>query len=161
EIEDPTRKQRQLLERWVAALKQIPAVEVIWLEGSLVDDRANPWSDIDLRIALADQEYERLWVLDRARLLEGLGAHLLLWTAGCVRAVTTEGIIVELGARKSSELASLELYEWKILFHQLPAGPPAFRRLPERSTAETWPGTPATVASVRRRTRFILLNLAI
>jgi predicted nucleotidyltransferase len=46
--------QHRLVERWVASLTQLAGVETIWLEGSLVDDRANPWSDVDLRVALAD-----------------------------------------------------------------------------------------------------------
>jgi hypothetical protein len=91
-------------------LAQLPAVEVIWLEGSLVDDRANPWSDVDLRMALADDAYAQLWETDRAPLLEALGEYLLLWNKGFVRAVTAEGIVVELAALKVSELGSQELY---------------------------------------------------
>src|SRR5712692_7228163 len=99
-------EQHRLVERWVASLVQLPAVEVIWLEGSLVDDRANPWSDVDLRIGLADDAYAQLWETERAPLLEALGEYLLLWNKGFVRAVTAEGIVVELAARKVSELTS-------------------------------------------------------
>src|SRR5438093_4116693 len=159
--EQGAHEQHRLVERWVASLSQLPAVEVIWLEGSLVDDRANPWSDVDLRIALADDVYAQLWETDRAPLLEALGEYLLLWYKGFVRAVTAEGIVVELAARKVSELASQDLYEWKFLFCRLPAGPPRFEKLPERSVAETWPGEPVSVEDVRRRSHFALLNLAI
>jgi hypothetical protein len=72
--------QQRLAERWVTSLAQLPAVEVIWLEGSLVDDRANPWSDIDLRIAIADDAYELLWQDNRAAVMEGLGEHRFLFS---------------------------------------------------------------------------------
>src|SRR5438094_433068 len=124
--------QHRLVERWVASLAQLPAVQVIWLEGSLVDDRANPWSDIDLRVAVTDEGYAQLWETDRAPLLAGLGEYLLLWNKGFVRAVTAEGIIIELAVRKVSELASKELYEWKFLLSRLPTGPPQFHQLPKR-----------------------------
>jgi predicted nucleotidyltransferase len=153
--------QHAVLDRWVASLAQLPAVRVIWLEGSLVDGRANPWSDIDLRLGIDDEAYEAQWEKDRSDLLEGLGEHLLLWDRGFVRALTTDGIIVELGALKTSELEGRELYEWKVLFDRRPEEPPAFKKLPERSTAETWPGPPVTVEDVHNRTLFILHSLAI
>src|SRR5438067_10561921 len=127
--------QHQLVERWVASLASLPAVEVIWLEGSLVDDRANPWSDIDLRVAVTDEGYMQLWETDRTPLLEALGECRLLINSGFVRALTAEGIIAELLVHKTSEIQELELYEWKLLFHRLPDGPPRFRKLPLRSTA--------------------------
>src|SRR5437867_61639 len=102
--------QHRLVERWVASLAQLPAVEVIWLEGSLVDDRANPWSDIDLRVAVSDVGYVQLWETDRTPLLEALGECRLLINSGFVRALTAEGIIAELLAHKTSEIQGLELY---------------------------------------------------
>src|SRR5260370_28154074 len=144
-------EQHRLVERWVASLAKLPVVEVIWLEGSLVDDRANPWSDVDLRIALADEAYAQLWETDRTPLLEALGDYLLLWNKGFVRAVTAEGIVVELAARKVSELSSQELYEWKFLFSRLPAGPPRFEKLPGRTGAETWPAHPVGIGDLRPR----------
>src|SRR3712207_6180562 len=124
--------QRRLLERWVAALARVPSVELIWLEGSLVEDRANPWSDIDLRVCLDDAGYETLWEAEegRASLLEGIGEHLLLWNQGFMRALTAEGIVVELAVRRASEVEGLELYEWKFLLNRRPEGLPAFRKLP-------------------------------
>jgi hypothetical protein len=59
--EHGAQEQHRLVERWVASLARLPAVEVIWLEGSLVDDRANPWSDVDRRIAFADDVYGQFW----------------------------------------------------------------------------------------------------
>ena len=86
-----------LIEQWVGSLAQIPAVDVVWLEGSLVGNRATPRSDIDLRLAIADAAFTQLWETDRAPLLEGLGEHLSLLTS-FVRALTADGIIVEAGA---------------------------------------------------------------
>jgi hypothetical protein len=153
--------QQRLLERWVEALSQLPAVDVIWLEGSLVDGRAHPWSDIDLRIALADEAYDRLWEQNQSSLLEGLGEHLVLWDSGFVRAVTTEGIIVEVAALKTSELPSQELYEWRFLLNRLPEGSPRFRKLPARSTAETWPSPPVAADDVRKKTAVMIHVMAL
>jgi hypothetical protein len=154
-----TQVQLATLERWVASLCQLPGVEVIWLEGSLVDDRANPWSDIDLRLGITDDAYDQLWVNNRSAIMEGLGEYLYLWNEAFIRAVTGEGIIVELAARKVSELPAKELYEWKILFNRLPDGP-HFTKLPERSIAESWPCPPVTVNDVRERTKLVIHYMA-
>ncbi len=158
--EHGARAQHRFVERWVASLTQLPGVETIWLEGSLVDDRANPWSDVDLRVALADDAYEQLWMKDQASLLQGVGEYLLLVEGGFVRALTAGGFVIELLALKSSEIGSLELYEWKLLFDCRPGGPPAFRKLPARSTAETWPGPPVSVDDIHSRTKFALYMMA-
>ncbi|MDQ5852695.1 MAG: hypothetical protein M3380_11625, partial [Chloroflexota bacterium] len=113
-----------------------------------------------MRFAIADEAYEQLWEKDRTPLLEGLGDYLLLVNT-FVRALTAEGIIVELWSYKTSELASLELYEWEFLLCRLPEGEPAFKKLPERSVAETWPDTrPLAVDEVRNLTNMFLLVLA-
>jgi hypothetical protein len=156
-----TETQRAIVERWVAFLSQVAGVEVIWLEGSLVDDRAHPWSDIDMRLGIADEVYDQLWEGDRLQLLAGLDEHHVLWNLGFIRAVTSEGVVVELAGRKVSELASQELYEWKFLFNRLPDGPPAFRKLPERSTAETWPAPQASDSDVLNHTNVILHLMAL
>jgi hypothetical protein len=153
--------QHRLVERWMTSLAQLPAVQVIWLEGSLVDDRANPWSDIDLRVAVTDEGYAQLWETDRAPLLEALGEHRLLINGGFVRALTAEGIIAELLVLKASEIQGLELYEWKFLFHRAPDGPPCFKKLPMKTTAETWSGPPVSVEDVRNRTWFALYLMAL
>jgi hypothetical protein len=160
-VTDGILPQQRVLDRWVAALRQLPAVDVLWLEGSLVDDRAHPWSDIDLRIAIADEAFDQLWEQDRAPLLDGLGEHLVLWDTGFVRAVTAEGIIVEVAALKTSDLPSQELYEWKFLLNRLPEGSPQFRKLPARSTAETWPSPPVTVDDVRKKTAVMIHVMAL
>ncbi len=171
---DSTTRQWALIRRWLADLKEIPAVDVVWLEGSLVDGRGNPYSDIDIRFAIADEEYEQLWTRptrfavdasspDLAQgpstLLAGLGNYLLLETA-FVRALTADGLLVEAGAIPTSQTDGLELYEWEILFSRLPQGAPAFRQAPNLPPAQAWPETePLTPAYVWQRTKFLLLMM--
>lgn len=153
-------KHRALIDRWAGALSRFPEVDAVWLEGSLVDGRAAPGSDIDLRLAIADDAYERLWLADRAALLAGLGeCHLLLDTF--VRALTADGIVVEAWAHRTGALPSLALHHWQFVFCRLPGGEPEFRRLPALSAAETWPDPePLTVQAVRDLTNMWLLSLA-
>ena len=132
-------EQRQIIDRWVASLAQIPEVDIVWLEGSLVENRgAVPGADIDMRIGIADEAYERLWIQDKAQLLAGLGSTLRLIDRGWIRAVTKEGVIVELAVRPGSEVRGLELHDWEILLNRLPAGEPSFIKLPHKTPAETW-----------------------
>jgi len=149
-----------LLSRWLESLAGLPAVEAVWLEGSMGRGQANLASDIDLRIALADTAYIELWETDRGPLLRGLGEYLLLENT-FVRALTSEGIIIELWAYRTSELPTLELYEWTTLLWRVPADTPALRRLPLRTPAETWPDErPLTVEDVRKLTNLFLMLLA-
>lgn len=153
-------KQQALLAHWLAALQTVPEIDLIWLEGSLAAERANASSDIDIRFGIADAAYEQLWARERTPLLAGLGEYLLLENS-FVRALTAEGVIVEAAAYPTSQLNTLELYEWKILFSRLPAGEPSFRQLPELNPAETWPDMePLTPALVRFRTNFAFLIMA-
>ena len=155
-----TVRQWSLLRQWIDGLRDLPAVEVVWLEGSLARGQGNPSSDIDIRFGIADAEYENLWKKDRTPLLMGLGSYLLLETR-FVRALTSDGIIVEATAYPSSELEGLELYEWEILFNRLPADHLNFKRLPERSPAEVWPVyDELTVDVVRGLTNMHLLLMA-
>ena len=169
-----TARQWELIRRWLADLKEIPALDVVWLEGSLADGRGTPYSDIDIRFAIADEEYEQLWpgptqqendAMDPLeargpiRLLAGLGDYLLLETA-FVRALTSDGLLVEAGAVPTSQTDGLVLYEWEILFSRLPAGAPAFRRAPKLPPDQVWPETEAlTPASVWQRAKMLLLMM--
>lgn len=89
-------KQERILARWVPTLAQIPTVQVAWLEGSLVDGRGDPGSDIDIRVGIADDAFAHLWEEDRTALLSGLGEHLLLHNEEYVRALTQDGVLIEL-----------------------------------------------------------------
>ena len=169
-----TARQWELIRRWLADLKEIPALDVVWLEGSLANGRGTPYSDIDIRFAIADEEYEQLWsgpaeqendawdpleARGPTRLLAGLGEYLLLETA-FVRALTSDGLLVEAGAVPTSQTDGLVLYEWEILFSRLPAGAPAFRRAPKLPPDQVWPETEAlTPASVWQRAKMLLLMM--
>jgi len=154
--------QWQIIERWIAALTLIPEVDVVWLEGSLVDNRNPvPGADIDIRIALADAAYERLWAADKTAILAGLGNILRLIDRDWIRAVTQAGVIVELAVFKTSALDGLALHDWEILFSRLPAGQPNFVKLPALSPAEQWSETQdCTPAFVWRQTEMIMTALA-
>ena len=169
-----TARQWSLVRRWLAELKEIPALDLVWLEGSLADGRGTPYSDIDIRFAIADEDYERLWqgptqqeydasdprkIKGPSRLLAGLGDYLLLETA-FARALTSDGLLVEAGAIPTSQATGLELYEWEILFSRLPDGAPAFRQAPKLPPDQVWPDTePLTPASVWQRAKFLLLMM--
>jgi hypothetical protein len=149
-----------LIERWVGSLSHVPAVDVVWLEGSLVGDRATPRSDIDLRLAITDAAFTELWKTNRTPLLEGLGEYLPLVTS-FVRALTLDGIIVEAGAYRTSEISSLALHEWRVLFSRLPAGQPDFQQLPPATPTELWPSRETlTPKLVRELTNQWLTNMA-
>jgi len=60
ETDEALAPQRGILDRWLASLRRLPAVELVWLTGSLAADDAAPGADIDVRFALADPEYDRL-----------------------------------------------------------------------------------------------------
>ena len=49
--------------------------------------------NIDIRFAIADEDYDHLWKVERTLLLAGLGDYLLLETA-FVRALTAAGWLV-------------------------------------------------------------------
>src|SRR5262245_17213126 len=96
--------QRLVIGRWLEGLQQIPEVMLVWLEGSLVDERrANPGADIDVRLAISDEAYEQLWQADKQQILAGLGPILRLIDADWIRALTVEGIVVEIAVYRASE----------------------------------------------------------
>lgn len=160
-MSEKLKKQKALLDRWMKSLIKLPEIDLIWLEGSLVDERrANPVSDIDIRFGISDDAHEQLWKKDPTPLLEGMGEYLPLeWHWRFLTA--TEGLIVEIMAFKTSQLEGKELFEWEILFSRLPEGQPQFKKLPEKSAAELWPNRDEyTVERIRRLTRTYLLVLA-
>ena len=154
-------KQKALLDRWMKSLIKLPQIDVIWLEGSLVNGgRANPVSDIDIRFGIRDDAYEQLWGEDPTPLLEGMGEYFpLVWPWRLLTAL--EGLVVEIMAFRTSELGGKELFEWEILFSRMPEGEPKFKNLPKRSLAETWPDEEEiTVEKVQNLTKSYLLMLA-
>lgn len=132
-----TTKQWRIINHWLTALQALPAIDAIWLEGSLASGRGNAGSDIDLRLAIADGAYEQLWAHDRTPILAGLGEHVVVETK-IIRAITIDAVTVEVGAIKTSEVNGQERYEWEILFSRLPAGQPHFVKTAEQSAAQAW-----------------------
>ena len=56
-MDNMPKKQQELLERWMKSLIEIPEIDLIWIEGSLVDlKRANPVSDIDIRFGISGKQ---------------------------------------------------------------------------------------------------------
>ncbi len=171
---EATSRQWSLIRSWLADLKKIPALDLVWLEGSLADGRGSPYSDIDIRFAIADEKFEQLWQkpLRKANaesnpftasgpveLLAGLGEYLLLETT-FVRALTSDGLLVEAGAIPTSQAGEQELYEWEILLSRLPVGAPPFRKASILPPHEVWPEKePLTPTSVWQRAKFLLLMM--
>ena len=54
--------------------------------------------NIDIRFAIADEDYDHFWKVERTLLLAGLGDYLLLETA-FVRALTADGWLVTASPR--------------------------------------------------------------
>lgn len=154
---DPLERHRRLLERWVASLAGVAAVELVWLTGSLAADDPAPGADIDMRLAIADAAYDRLWKADKGPLLEGLGEYLVLLDRGYVVLQTAEGVTMDLWAVPSSQAATIDAYEWKVLLNRLPSGQPLFRQAPGRRPAETWPAPPPSHDELRQHVRLIFL----
>lgn len=169
-----TARQWALIRSWLADLREIPALDLVWLEGSLADGRAGPYSDIDIRFAIADESFEQLWQrpllgasrsadpwLQKgpSRLLAGLGDYLLLETS-FVRALTANGLLVEAGAIPTSLAAGKELYEWEILFSRLPPDAPGFLVTSNQTPQDAWPDRePLTKAFVWERAKFLFLMM--
>lgn len=154
--------QKAILDRWLVALAAIPEVEIVWLEGSLVEKtKANVGSDIDARLGIADGAFSRLWEGDKQFVLAGLGEMLRLIDRDWIRGLTQEGVIVEISARPTSQLDGLVLTEWEILLNRLPVGQPHFVQAPKKSASETWPTHQAVDrAYVWRQTEIAMVMLA-
>lgn len=154
------KKQRALLARWLLQLEAIPEIDVVWLDGSLANDaNANPASDIDIRVAIRDEDFDRVWVDDPGKLLGGLGRRIAL--DGNWRHLTWEGILVEINVFKTSQISGMAFPDWEILFSRLRESDFAFERLPERPPSEVWPETDElTIELVERWTKVFLLAMS-
>jgi len=118
-------KQRALLDFWLPHLREFREIDLIWIEGSLVEpERENPGSDIDIRFAIKDEAYDELWDSNRHKIFESLGD---CYPLAPFRIVTEVGVLIEFDAYRTSEVLNLELYEWEFLLNRLPDGQPNFR----------------------------------
>ena len=154
-----TQPQRDLLDRWIPDLEKVPSIDLVWLDGSLANNSyANPNSDIDIRIAIRDEDYDRIWRDNPSVILDGLGKRISL--AGNWRQLTWDGVIVEIMAFRTSELTGMKFPDWEILFSRL-TDTPGFQKLPERSPREIWPETEELSQElVTRWTKVFLLAMA-
>lgn len=128
----------ELIDRWLEKLEKTEGVDLVWLEGSLVNNpQPNPAADIDIRFGIADEHYDRLWKTGPPPLLNGLGDYLPL--QGYWRLFSKSGIIVEIMAHKWTDLENLEPHDWEILYARSSETTPAFIQSEHRPPAETWP----------------------
>ena len=87
--------------------------------------------NIDIRFAIADEDYDHLWKVEQTLLLAGLGDYLLLETA-FVRALTADGLLVEAAAMPMSKTDGLTLYEWCLVGYPWPPAVRCNPRLDQR-----------------------------
>ena len=130
-------KQRALLDYWLPFLTEMQEIELVWLEGSMVNaERENPGSDIDIRFAIADTCYDELWGLNGEKIFAPLGEVLPLERNSFI---TEQGILIEFSAHKTSEVIGKKVFEWEFLINRLPKGQPGFISPPGWLAHEKWP----------------------
>ena len=121
--------QRELLNNWLPSLAEMQEIELVWLEGSLVNSvRENPGSDIDIKFAIADSCYEQLWELNREKIFAPLGE---VFPIESYSVLTEPGVLIEFAAYKTSEVIDKEVFECEILLNRLPKGQPNFKLQPD------------------------------
>ena len=85
----------------LAALTEVaradPRIEALWLQGSLATGAADPFSDIDAYLAVADAAFDELWG-ERAALLDRLGGALA-WSPATTPGLTAVHALMTGGAR--------------------------------------------------------------
>jgi predicted nucleotidyltransferase len=67
----------RLLERIVEHVQEDSRVEAAWLSGSFGRGEADAWSDLDLHIAVVDEQFEA-YLSERPRLYEAVGRTILI-----------------------------------------------------------------------------------
>ncbi len=97
-----------------------PRIEALWLQGSLAAGGADPFSDIDAYLAIADTDFDAAWA-GRAGLLAGLGGGVLVWsnatTPGlmAVHALMAGGVRLDLFFEKASAVGDATRPAVKVL----------------------------------------------
>ena len=134
-------KQLQILSEWVKNLSQIDNVVIVWIEGSIAQERGHPASDIDMRIAVReypDPDYYRI-------LLAPVGNYELsvidhsgsIGEKIFVRVLTHSGIVIDLDIFMADILGQLSLPPHKILFSRVNHF--QFDSLPIKFPNQIWP----------------------
>lgn len=154
------RRQNDLLEKWLKSLASIPEIDLVWLEGSISENRANPASDLDIKLSIADDAFDRVWVRQRDRILAGLGEYFPLLEKDWMRVLTAEGLVVELEAYPTGNLHQISVWGIIVLLSRLEGEPP-LRKNHDRDSAHAWPDpTRLDAAMVGEITKTTLLALA-
>ncbi len=117
-----TRAQDTLIARASEVLADDPKIRAAWLEGSFASGGADPWSDVDLHIAVRDEDWEnvfadRLALLGRISPVLGHGEATLPWGAHLVYANLAGPVRLDLYIEKLSGLgAALRKDQPRVLF---------------------------------------------
>ena len=74
-----------------------PRIEALWLQGSLATGQADPFSDIDAYLAVADAAFDDVWA-ERGALLDRLGGALA-WSDATTPGLTAVHALLGGGAR--------------------------------------------------------------
>lgn len=106
-----TRAQESLIARAAEVLAGDDRIIAAWLEGSFASGTADPWSDVDLHIAVRDEDWDgvvkdRLSLLGRIAPVLGQGETALPWGAHLVFANLGGPVRVDLYMEKVSGLAA-------------------------------------------------------
>lgn len=105
-----TSAQEALLEEARATFADDARILAAWLEGSFATERADPWSDVDLHVAVADEDWDgvlaqRLALLRRVRPVLGFVEATLPWGARLVSANLSGPVRLDLFIEKQSVVA--------------------------------------------------------
>ncbi len=117
-----TRAQEALIAHAGEVLAEEPRILAAWLEGSFASGSADPWSDVDLHIAVRDEDWDavfadRLSLLGRIGPVLGHGEASLPWAAHLVFANLAGPVRVDLYMEKLSGLgAALRKDQPRVLF---------------------------------------------
>lgn len=160
-----TVRQWAVIDALVGQLQQHPAVELIWLEGSLALGKGNPCSDVDLWVAVRGEHFQYTFSKDLfPKVLEGfLITHGQERYSKFIRAISPEGVVVEMETIAITSLKTPPeaetLYDKK--FTQGLVGNLEIRTSGRKPPAEAYPDpVPLTADWVRRQFRGHIENLA-
>jgi predicted nucleotidyltransferase len=106
-----TDAQSRLVEEARSCFEQDSRILACWLEGSFAAGTADPWSDVDLHIAVADEDWASVFdgrreLIGRVRPLLGAVESRLPWDAHLVSATVAGPVRMDLFIEKESGLAA-------------------------------------------------------
>jgi predicted nucleotidyltransferase len=106
-----TSAQQALIEEARATFAADDRILGCWLEGSFASGNADPWSDVDLHVAVAEDDWdrvlaERLALIGRIRPFLGFVEATLPWGARLVSASLSGPVRLDLYLEKQSDIAA-------------------------------------------------------